>query len=247
MTTDPPPVPRRVSAAVAQLARHQKTSKGAPAYSRLVNRRAGRWLAAVAHVIGLTPNQVTGLSALCTFTAIGLIAGLEPNPIVGIVVAVLLALGYALDSADGQLARLRGGGSVIGEWLDHVVDATKIASLHLAVLISWYRFLDVDEAWLAVPILFQVAASVTFFVVILNDQIRRAHRGTTDMLLAGDGSSSVWYSLAVVPTDYGLLCWVFVLMGAPVVFRWVYAALMLANLAFLVLALLKWSREMRRY
>lgn len=247
MTPEPTPVPRNVGAAVAQLAQHQKTSKGAPAYSRLVNRKVGRWLAAVAYVIGLTPNQVTGLSALCTFSAIGLIAGVDPTPLVGVVVAVLLALGYALDSADGQLARLRGGGSVIGEWLDHVVDATKIASLHLAVLVSWYRFLELDDAWLTVPILFQITASVTFFVVILNDQIRRAHRGTTDMLLAGDGSSSVWYSLAVVPTDYGLLCWVFLLMGAPTAFRWVYTALMLANLAFLGLALLKWSREMRRY
>ena len=52
----------------------------------------------------------------------------------------LLVVGYAFDAADGQLARLRGGGIIAGEWLDHMVDAIKVASLHLAVLVGLYRF-----------------------------------------------------------------------------------------------------------
>ena len=54
--------------------------------------------------------------------------------------SVLLASGYVMDSVDGQLARLRGSGSLSGEYLDHTVDCVKTATLHLAVLISWYRF-----------------------------------------------------------------------------------------------------------
>ncbi len=224
----------------------QKTSKGAPAYSRLVNRPFGRLLAASAHVIGLTPNQVTCISAMFTFSAIALIALVEATAVISVAAAGLLVIGYALDAADGQLARLRGGGSVAGEWLDHVVDAIKIACLHTSVLINWYRFEDVSDRSLLLPIAFQVVATIMFFVIILNDQIRRAHRGTSQMLLQGDGSSSTLYSLAVLPTDYGLLC---VVLG----FMWwqgfvgLYALLLAANAGFMVLALMKWYREMRRY
>ena len=59
----------------------------------------------------------------------------------GVVVSLLLILGYALDSADGQLARLLGGGTPEGEWLDHVIDSAKLATIHLAVLVSLYRAL----------------------------------------------------------------------------------------------------------
>lgn len=224
----------------------QKTSKGAPAYSRLVNRPLGRVFAATAHVLGATPNMVTCLSACFTFGAIATIALVESAPLVSLAVALMLVIGYALDAADGQLARLRGGGSVSGEWLDHVVDAIKIASLHTAVLVNWYRFEDVEESTLLIPLAFQVVASIMFFVIILNDHIRRSHRGGTDAIRKGDGSSSPLYSLAVVPTDYGLLCVVFALMWWSG-FVWIYGLLLAANAGFLVLALAKWYREMRRY
>ena len=49
-------------------------ARGAPAYSVYVNRSIGRVLAAIAYRAGLTPNQVTAVSALFTFTGIVLIA-----------------------------------------------------------------------------------------------------------------------------------------------------------------------------
>lgn len=233
--------------AMTELRSRQKTSKGAPAYSLLVNRRLGRVFAATAYVLGRTPNQVTAVSALFTFCGIAVIALVDPSVASSIGVCLLLVIGYALDAADGQLARLRGGGSVSGEWLDHMVDSAKIATLHLAVLVNWFRFRDGGDEALLIPIAFQVVASVMFFVVILNDQIRRAHRGSTQMILQGEGSSSTLYSLAVVPTDYGLLCVVFALLFWQTGFFWVYTALMVLNAAFLVIALVKWYREMRTY
>lgn len=228
------------------LQRAQKTSKGAPAYSRLVNRPLGRVFAAVAHVLGATPNMVTVVSAMFTFSAIGLIALARSTPITSLLVAVLLVIGYALDAADGQLARLRGGGSVAGEWLDHVVDAIKIASLHTSILVNWYRFEDASDQRLAMAIGFQMVASIMFFVIILNDHIRRSHRGGTDAIRKGDGSSSTLYSLAVVPTDYGLMCLVLALMWWSG-FVWIYGLLLAANAGFMLMALGKWYREMRRY
>jgi phosphatidylglycerophosphate synthase len=217
------------------LRRVQKTSKGAPAYSRLVNRPLGRFFAAAAHVAGLTPNQVTCISALFTFSGIAVIALAEATSLVSLLVAVLLVLGYALDAADGQLARLRGGGSVAGEWLDHVVDSIKIACLHTSVLINWYRFEDASDRRLLLPIAFQVVATIMFFVMA----------GTLGCFVQS-GSSSALYSLAVVPTDYGLMCIVLGLMWWSG-FVWIYGLLLAANAGFMVLALVKWYREMRRY
>jgi len=49
-----------------------------------------------------------------------------------------------------------------------------------------------------------------------------------------------------MPTDYGLLCVVFVLLGAPVVFAWVYLAIFLANAGFMAMAAVKWFTDMKR-
>lgn len=225
--------------ALGKLQYAQKSAKGAPAYSRFVNRKAGRVLAAAAYRVGATPNQVTAVSALFTYAAIAVIALASPSPLVGVVICVLLVVGYALDAADGQLARLRGGGSVAGEWLDHVVDAGKISALHLAVLVAAYRHLDVAPGWLLVPIGFAVVAAVMFFAMILNDLLRR----TKNVAKANGVTHSTIRSILVIPTDYGVLCVAFLTFGYPQVFAVVYALLFVANAAFLALALVKWFRD----
>lgn len=59
---------------VRRLSSAQKgAARSAPAYSRFVNRRIGRLLAAGAYKAGLSPNQVTGVSALHTFAGIALL------------------------------------------------------------------------------------------------------------------------------------------------------------------------------
>jgi phosphatidylglycerophosphate synthase len=237
----------RYTEAVGSLAAVQKTSKGAPAYSRYVNRRLGRYLAALAYVCRLSPNQVTAVSAMCTFSGIGLLVSVPPSAASSLVVVLLLVLGYALDSADGQLARLTGQGSAAGEWLDHVVDAFKDGSIHLAVLVCWWRFYDLEPQWLLVPLVFQVVTTVHFFSTLLIDQLRRARRADHGTLLAGDGHSSLWYSLAVIPTDFGFLCLVFALLWMPVAFISVYTALMVASTLFLLLGLGKWYREVKSW
>ena len=228
---------------VARLGGAQKTTKGAPAYSRFVNRPAGRALAAIAHLLGMTPNMVTAVSAAFSFAGVAVLIFWHPTVLTGIVISLCLVLGYAFDAADGQLARLRGGGSVSGEWLDHMVDATKISALHLAVLIGVYRFFGIAPGWWLVPIGFAVVAAVSFFGMILNDQLRR-----NVLLLTGAeidrGRTTSLRSLLVMPTDYGLLCIVFVLWGLPQVFFPIYVGLFACNAVFLALASVKWFRDM---
>lgn len=226
-----------------QLAYAQKGhARGAPAYSVYVNRRIGRALAAGAHGAGLTPNQVSVISAAHSFLAIGLIAVAPVNVLTGIVIAILLVLGYAWDSADGQVARLRGGGSPQGEWLDHFIDALKISSLHIAVLVGLYRALPVEQTWfLIIPVIFAVVASTTFTAMLLNDLIKGKHSVASTH---ERGGGTLLRSLLVMPTDFGLLCLVFVLWGWTPAFLTAYGILAAAGAGFLALAAVKWFREM---
>lgn len=227
---------------LARLQSAQKGARGAPAYSRFVNRRVGRVLAALSYRAGLTPNGVTAISAAWTFSAIAVLALVRPSWATGVGVSVLLLVGYAFDSADGQVARLRGGGSLVGEWLDHMVDAVKVASLHLALLVGLYRFDVVPDSWLLVPLGYSAVWSVYFFATILNDQLRR--RGGATTRATDDGSRApVLRSLLVAPTDYGVLCLVFVLYGATTAFFAAYSLLFAATAAFLVAACVSWFRE----
>ena len=233
-------------ATVRRLEAAQKGAAGAPAYSRFVNRKLGRVLAAAAFHAGLTPNAVTGISAALTGAGIVSLALFPASLPLGLSVAVLLVLGYAFDAADGQLARLRGGGSPAGEWLDHMVDSLKIASLHLALLVGLYRFEPVERGpWLLLPLGFSVVSVVLFFGTLLNESLRAQHGAPTRAARTGE-RPGVLRSLLVVPTDYGLLCLVFVLLGAPAVFMTVYGLLALATAAYLLLAGVKWFGEMGR-
>ena len=227
---------------VARLSKAQKPSAGTPAYSRFVNRRIGRVIAATAFLAGRTPNQVSITSGLFSLAGIVLVATVRPSFGLALAVTVLLVLGYGLDSADGQLARLRGGGSPLGEWLDHMIDSVKIVLLHSAVLISFYRF-DAfsNELVLLIPLAYLCLSSVLFFGLILIDQLRRGHGGAQKPNVRGD---SVLKSLLIAPTDYGVLCLVFLAFGAPSLFAGLYGALLAINLLFLAAAVAKWYREM---
>jgi phosphatidylglycerophosphate synthase len=225
----------------------QKPSRGTAAYSRLVNRPAGRVVAAGTHVLGLTPNGATAVSATLSAAGLVLLASLAPSWWLGLSVAALLAAGYVLDSVDGQLARLRGSGSLSGEYLDHTVDCVKTASLHLAVLISWYRFPPVeDRTWLLVPVAFVVVDMVSFFGLVTMPLLRRLHRrheaAPTSSQSSPEHPLRMWL---ILPTDYGVFCWMFVLLAWPPLFLAGYTAMFVVNTLVMVPVLAKWWRELR--
>lgn len=228
---------------LAQLRDAQKSSKGAPPYSLFINRPLGRILAAGAHQLGMTPNQVTYVSAACTLAGL-LVLGLGPAGWVsGVVVAALLVLGYAFDSADGQLARLRGGGSLLGEWLDHMIDSAKVASLHLVVLVAFYRHFDLRPGWLLVPLAFTVVSAVHFFGMILVDLLGRSRRAAAGVPAPPKESAELSKTLLKLPTDYGIMCLVFVLLGAHTLFLGVYTFLAVATAGYTLLVVRKWRRD----
>ena len=232
---------RGYRADLAALAAAQKPARGTAVYSRAVNRPAARRVAAAAHQVGLTPNAATLVSA--TFSAAGLavVALVRPSWASGLAVAVLLALGYVMDSVDGQLARLRGRGSVAGEWLDHTVDCVKTCLVHVVVLVSFYRFAPVStEVVLLLPLAYLVVDVTCFFGIVLLPHLRPpGHTGGTTH------PEGPWRRWLILPNDYGTQCWMFVLLGAPVAFVSFYALMLAANAGMLGLACRKWWRELR--
>ncbi|MFH9470726.1 CDP-alcohol phosphatidyltransferase family protein [Streptomyces clavifer] len=224
----------------------QKSSKGVSLYSRYVNRPAGRLLAAVAHRAGLAPNQVTLISAAFTFAALAAVALVEPSWWLGAAVYAGLAIGFAFDSADGQLARLTGRGGPDGEWLDHVVDCAKMILVHTAVLISFYRFGGLpSEAWLLLPLGFLFTAVLTFCAGLLREQLGKAAARTAPASGGAPAPVSRMRAVALLPADYGVFCLVFALLGAPAAFRAGYALLAAVHALFLVAFLAKWFRELK--
>jgi phosphatidylglycerophosphate synthase len=225
-----------------QLSTAQKPAKGASLYTVFVNRPAGRVLAAVAYRVGATPNQLTVLGALFTFPALAAVALLPPGPTMSVCVGAALAMGFALDAADGQLARGQRSGSPSGEWLDHVLDCAKIVALHLVVLVSFYRFFSLPSpAFLLAPMVFQLAAVVIFFAGILTEKLKR--RAPVEGAVPA-GSTAALRSVLLLPVDYGLTCVSFLFLGSQQVFLSVYCALLLAHVLFMAAFLVKWFREL---
>lgn len=162
-----------IGGALRELRTAQKSAKGVSLYSRHINRPAGRVLAAGAYRARLTPNQVTLVSAAFSLGAVLALALARPSWPLALAVYLGLVVGFAFDSADGQLARLLGRGSPAGEWLDHVVDAGKITAIHAAVLISFHRFFDLpSEGWLLLPLGFQFVAVMIFSGGLLADKLK---------------------------------------------------------------------------
>lgn len=229
----------------------QKTAKGVSLYSRYVNRPAGRVLAAAAFRVGLTPNQVTLVSAVFTFASLAALALAAPSWALGGLVWAGLVVGFAFDSADGQLARLTGRGGPDGEWLDHVVDCAKMILVHTAVLISLYRS-DVysvgerrSDTWLLLPLGFLFAAVLTFCAGLLREQLGKAAQRGGAGAAAPAGPVSPVRAVALLPADYGVFCLVFLLLGEPAAFLAGYAVLAVVHALFLVAFLAKWFRELR--
>ncbi|MFE7269216.1 CDP-alcohol phosphatidyltransferase family protein [Streptomyces sp. NPDC057623] len=229
------------SSTLRQLSKAQKPPRGVSVYARFVNRPAGRLLAAAAYRIGLSPNHVTAVSALITFAGLSATALLTPSHLLGQCVALALLLGFALDSADGQLARLHRSTSLSGEWLDHVVDCAKLLGVHAAVLISFYRFFDLPGPALLLPVLFQFAAVLLFFGGILTEQLRR-QRG--DVSAGPVPVPSAVRGVALLPVDYGLLCLSFLFLGSQKLFLAVYVVLLAAHVVLLPAFLAKWLRQL---
>lgn len=211
-------------AALAELSAAQKSGAGVPAYLRWVNRGLGRRAAAAASVLGLSPNMVTVASGIASLVGMLLLVTLPLSAWTAVGAAALLLVGYALDSADGQLARLTGRGSVAGEWLDHVVDAVRLPLVHLSIAICLFR--NGQEIWVVmVALSWVVVSSAWFFAQTLAAKLSTSSKD--------DGSAAedtpVWVSFVKLPYDVGTLYLTIAMLAYPPLFVVIYTVLFAAT------------------
>ncbi len=108
------------------------------------------------------------------------------------------------------------------------------------------RFYELETSRpLLIPLAFGLQAPVFYFTIMLTEQLRRSRASTSASPAADPVPSPALRSLLVAPADYGVLCWTFVLLPFDTAFAWIYAALMAANVVFLLGALPRWFQELR--
>ncbi|WP_233563655.1 CDP-alcohol phosphatidyltransferase family protein [Cryobacterium tepidiphilum] len=229
----------RYRAGMAGLGRAQKPGEGVPAYTRWVNRRLARYAAAAGYALGWTPNMMTAASAAFSAVAIALLIAVPAGPATGVAIAVLLAVGYLLDSADGQVARLQGSGSPAGEWLDHVVDAIRTPAIHVAVLVGFWAM--GQPAWvLAVTLAYCLVSVAQFMSQILAEQLARSAK------IPPPPPSGNRQSFVLIPTDTGTFCWMFLLWGFPPAFVAAYTIMFLLNAVHSAVSMRRKYQKLRR-
>ncbi|MBD8043085.1 CDP-alcohol phosphatidyltransferase family protein [Arthrobacter sp. Sa2BUA2] len=251
-----------------RLKQAQKTRRGVPLYLLWVNRPAGRVVAAALRNTRIRPNHVTFAGAALTYGSLLWLAFSATANLTSALAGVLLALGYVLDSADGQLARLQGRSSAYGEWLDHILDNGRIAVMHVAAFCFLLRNTDHPALLLAACTgAFLLASSTIFFGGVLLDQLRRnATRGAggsagTGVKPDSAGPANPGFaapagsaerrrlmrrSVITLPVDYGMTCLAFLLLPWPGVFLIAYAVLAAAHVLMCAAFLPKWRSELLR-
>ncbi len=148
LTGDRPPAPQ----AAEFFARH----RGGGLFTETVNQRVASYLCVAAHRLGLAPTVLTlanlaiGLAASATVVALAprMAVGAVPALAVGLAALVGWQLGYSLDCADGQLARVTGRASPAGKRVDILADVAQQIALVAAVAAVARAYAPDAPAWL---------------------------------------------------------------------------------------------------
>jgi phosphatidylglycerophosphate synthase len=214
--------------------------RGGGLYSELVSQRIGSWLALAAHRLGVSPSGLTlaglatGLGASVAWTVLVATARLEPTatPAVtaaaGTALALAWQLAYALDCADGQLARATGRSSAAGARLDILCDVAVQVALVTAVAATAVAAAPGTPAWLV------AVFGATWMVNVVTSVLAGAPGAAS--LVAG---RSLPVRLVKLVRDYGAVIAVAgaVVALAPGATPALMAALSLVNGGFLVVSI----------
>ena len=205
-----------------------------------VNRGGGlfsQWIGAVfalvAQRLGLRPtaltitNLVLGLATSVTVVALAgpVAAGDVPAWVVGLLALVGWQVAYALDCADGQLARVTGQGSAAGARVDVLCDVAAQIALVAALSATAVAQRPSTPVWL-------VAAFAGTWMVNLVTSVMQSGPNAASMVT----STSLPVRLVKLVRDYGAVIFVaaLVLAFAPALTFWAVVAFTVVNGGFLL-------------
>jgi phosphatidylglycerophosphate synthase len=210
-----------------------RTNRGGGLFSEAVSQRLGASFALVAHRLGLSPtaltiaNLVLGLAAsVCVVSLAGRVAvGELPAWGVGLIALVGWQVAYALDCADGQLARVTGRTGAAGARIDVLCDVAAQIALVTALSSVAVAQRPSTPVWL-------VAAFAGTWMVNLVTSVMQSGPNAASMV----PSTSLPVRVVKLIRDYGAVITVagLVLMLAPQWTMWLIAAFTLVNGGFLL-------------
>lgn len=142
--------------------RDKYTRRQALPWTHAVNHRLGVLITLLLGRMAITPNMVT-VAGLMLYAPIALLVASLKSP-VGAWPAVVVLLGwqlaFTLDCADGQLARVRGGGTPFGAWLDQILDFLGHVSVITSLVIFLSRALSLDATAAILLVSFAAGANL---------------------------------------------------------------------------------------
>lgn len=135
-----------------------RTNRGGGLFSEAVSQRIGAASAVAAHRLGLPPTALSVANLVLGLTvSVGVVvlagpvaAGAVPAWVVGLLALVGWQIAYALDCADGQLARVTGQGSPAGARLDVLCDVAAQIALVTALSATAVAQRPATPVWLVV-------------------------------------------------------------------------------------------------
>jgi phosphatidylglycerophosphate synthase len=208
-------------------------NRGGGLFTETFDQRLGAVFALAAYRLGLPPTALTAAnlvlgvatSVAVVLTAGPVAAGHLPAWLVGVLAFLVWHVAYALDCADGQLARVAGSGSAAGARVDVLVDVAVQISLVAAVGSVAVAQRASTPVWL-------VAVFAASWMVNLVTSVM-AKEGTNESLVA---SSSLPVRVVKLVRDYGAMLFLICLVLAvwPAGMIWVMVLFSLVNCLFLV-------------
>lgn len=196
----------------------QKKGAGTPAYTRFINRWLGKILTSVLACFNISPNVISITSSIITIITFFLFF-MVTSFWQSFILVILLYFAYALDSADGQLARLLNKQSKSGEWLDHTLDAIKIPlSQGTAIfLIVAHKFPEKSVLFFYLIILSLACAN--FLSGILKSKLFPNYSSTSVQI---SEKHNIIRSFITLPLDYGVFISLYIFSFKPDWFTLVY-------------------------
>ena len=222
-----------------------RANRGGGLFSEALSQRAGAQVAVFAHRRGLHPTvlSVANLGLACLVSAV-LVAAAEPvaqervwHWPVGLLALVGWQFAYALDCADGQLARVTGQASAAGGRVDVLCDVAAQVGLVAALAATASAQVPATPAWLL------AAFAGTWMVNLVTSVMQSGPQGASMIT-----SRSLPVRMAKLIRDYGAVIAVAgaVLTIAPHWTIWVIALFTLINGGFLGASIAFAGRESLR-
>jgi phosphatidylglycerophosphate synthase len=220
-------------------------NRGGGLFSEAVSQRIGAHIAVFAHKRGLAPTVLTvanlGLGCLVSFAVVAAAGPVADGEVwawpIGLLALVGWQLAYALDCADGQLARATGQSSPAGARVDVLCDVASQIALVAALAATAEAQVPETPGWL-------LAAFAGTWMVNLVTSVMQAGPSAASMVT----STSTPVRVVKLVRDYGAVVFLAggVLIVAPQWTIWFVGLFTLVNAAFLAASIAFAGRESLR-